>query len=57
MNQSDPRTRSLLRPLQAIRKATILEPAAKGTRMRRQLEELPEAARRLAACFNLLPSP
>ncbi len=50
-------TRSLLRPLQAIRKATILEPAAKGTRMRRQLEELPEAARRLAACFNLLPSP
>jgi len=48
-------TRSLLRPLQAIR--TILEPAAKGTRMRRQLEELPEAARRLAACFNLLPSP
>jgi transposase len=50
--------RSLLRALQAIREVTLIEPAAKGRpRVRRQLEELSEAARRLAACFNLLPSP
>jgi len=44
-------TRSLLRPLQAIRKGTILEPAAKGARMRRQLEELPEAGATLGGVF------
>jgi transposase len=50
--------RSLLRALQAIREVTILEPAAKGRpRVRRQLEELSDGARRLAACFDLLPSP
>jgi transposase len=50
--------RSLLRALQAIREVTVLEPAAKGRpRVRRQLEELAEPARRLAACFDLLPSP
>ena len=50
--------RSLLRALQAIREVTLIEPAAKGRpRVRRQLEELSDAARRLAACFNLLPSP
>ncbi len=49
--------RSLLRALQAIREVTILEPAAKGRpRVRRQLEELSDGARRLAACFDLLPS-
>lgn len=50
--------RSLLQALQAIREVTILEPAAKGRpRVRRQLEELSDGARRLAACFDLLPSP
>lgn len=50
--------RSLLRALQAIREVTILESAAKGRpRVRRQLEELSDGARRLAACFDLLPSP
>jgi len=50
--------RSLLRALQTIREVTLLEPAAKGRpRVRRQLEELPEATRRLAACFDLLPRP
>lgn len=50
--------RSLLRTLQAIREVTLIEPAAKGRpRVRRQLEELPEAAQRLAACFDLLPGP
>ncbi len=50
--------RSLLRALQAIREVTLIEPAAKGRpRVRRQLEELPEAARRLAACFDVLPTP
>lgn len=49
--------RSLLRALQAIREVTIIEPTATGRpRVRRQLEELPEPARRLAACFDLLPT-
>jgi len=47
------------RPLQAIRKAAILEPSAKGTRMRRQLEELPErrdAWRRVLTCSRVRSS-
>jgi transposase len=50
--------RSLLRALQAIREVTIIEPAAKGRpRVRRQLEELTDTTRPLAACFDLLPTP
>ena len=49
--------RSLLRALQAIREVTIIESTAKGRpRVRRQLEELSDTERPLAACFDLLPT-
>ncbi len=49
--------RSLLRVLQAIREVTIIESTAKGRpRVRRQLEELSDTERPLAACFDLLPT-
>ncbi len=48
--------RALLRALQAIREVTVLEPGPRGRpRVRRQLEELSPQAKRLAACFGLLP--
>jgi len=50
--------RALLRALQGIREVTVMESGARGRpRVRRQLEELSPDAERLAACFNLLPTP
>lgn len=50
--------RALLRALQGIREVTVMESGARGRpRVRRQLEDLSPAAARLAACFDLLPSP
>jgi transposase len=50
--------RALLRALEAIREVVVLEPGPRGRpRVRRQLEELDEPARRLAACFGLLAPP
>jgi hypothetical protein len=48
--------RARLRALEEIREVTILEPGPRGRpRVRRQLEDLDEAGRRLAAGFGLLP--
>jgi transposase len=49
--------RTVLRALEEIREVTILEPGPRGRpRVRRQLEDLDEAGRQLAACFGLLPA-
>jgi transposase len=50
--------RAVLRALEAIREVTIIDAAPRGRpRVRRQLEELDEAGRRLATCFGLLGAP
>jgi len=48
--------RSLLRQLEAIREATVIEAGVRGRpRVRRQLEELDPPAAQLARCFALVP--